>query len=184
MLIWSGKCKEVKEIKVFLNNKPLEQVTTMKYLGVIVDNKFRFSEHISYTAERCTKQIYSLSKSAEVSWGFKREALKTVYKGAILPLLLYGAPVWIEAMKYEYNRLKYISVQRLMNIRIAKAFHTTSNEAPCFLAGKTPLFLLKLKRQLNNTILEKRKDAKQLIRQQSGTKELATLGRRCQNNRR
>jgi hypothetical protein len=58
--------------------------------------------------------------------GLKPEALKTIYKGAILPLLLYGVPVWIEAFRFDYNKLKYIRVQRLTNIRIAKAFHTSS----------------------------------------------------------
>jgi len=52
MLIWMRKRKEVKEIKVYLHNKLLEQVTTMKYLGVIIDNKFKFSEHISCADER------------------------------------------------------------------------------------------------------------------------------------
>jgi hypothetical protein len=112
----------------------------MKYLGIIIDNKLKFSEHTSYTPERCTKLIHSLSKSAKVSWGLKHEALKTIYKGAILPLLLYGAPVWYEAMKYEYKKLKYIRVQRLMNIRIAKAFRTSS-EARCILAGTTPIII-------------------------------------------
>ena len=113
----------------------------MKYLGVIINNKFKFSEHISYAAERCIKLIYSLSKLAKDSWGFKYEALKTVYKGAILPLPLYGAAVWIEALKYEYNRLKYIRVQKLTNIRIARAFRSTSSEALCILAGKTPIVI-------------------------------------------
>ena len=36
--------------------------------------------------------------------------------------------VWAEAMRFEYNRLKYIRVQRQMNIKIAKAFRTTSTE--------------------------------------------------------
>jgi len=125
MLISRRKWKEVKEIKIYLHNKPLEQVTTMKYLGIIIDNKFKFSEHTSCAAERCTKLIHSLSKSAKVSWVKKHEALKTRYKGAILPLLLYGAPVWNEAMKYEYNKLKYIRVQRLINIKISKALRTT-----------------------------------------------------------
>jgi hypothetical protein len=44
------------------------------------------------------KLIYSLSKSAKVTWGLKHEALRTIYKGTILPLLLYGAPVWTEAI--------------------------------------------------------------------------------------
>jgi hypothetical protein len=106
MLISRRKRKETKEIAVYLNNKPLEQVNMMKYLGIIIDNKFKFSEHRRYTAEKCTKLIYSLSKSAKISWGLKHGALKTIYKGAILPLLLYGAPVWIEALQYKHNRLK------------------------------------------------------------------------------
>jgi hypothetical protein len=65
--------------------------------------------------------------------------LKTIYKGAILPLLLYGAPVWIEALRYKHNRLKYIRVQRLINIRIAKAYRTVSNEALCVLTGLIPI---------------------------------------------
>jgi hypothetical protein len=104
VMLISRKRKEAKEINIYLHNKPLEQVTTMKYLGIIRDSKFKFTEHISYAAEGCTKLIQSLSKSAKVSWGLRHEALKTIYKGAILPLLLHGgAPVWIEAMKYAYN---------------------------------------------------------------------------------
>jgi len=76
----------------------------MKYLGIVIDNKFEFREHISYEAERSSKLIHSLSKSAKLTWGLHHEALQTIYKEAILPLLLYGAPVWAEAIRYEYNR--------------------------------------------------------------------------------
>jgi hypothetical protein len=79
----------------------------MKYLGIIIDSKFTFKEHIKYAAERCSKLIHTLSKSAKLNWGLNHEALKTMYKGAILPLLLYGAPVWAKAMKYAYSRLIY-----------------------------------------------------------------------------
>ena len=141
MLISRRKRKENKEINIYLNNKPLQQVTTMKYLGIIIDNKFKFSDHIRYTAEKSGKLIHSLSKSAKLTWGLNHEALQTIYKGAVLPLLLYGAPVWAEAMKFEYNRLKYTRVQKLMNLKIAKAFRTTSSEALCILAGTTPIII-------------------------------------------
>jgi hypothetical protein len=114
----------------------------MKYLGLIIDNKFKFSDHKSYTAEISSKLIHSLSKSAKLTCGVRHKALQTIYTGAILPLLLYGAPVWAEAMKYEHNRPKYIRVQRLINIKIGKAFRTTSSEALCLLAGTTPIVLL------------------------------------------
>ena len=75
---------------VHLNNKILTQVTKIKYLGIILDHKFRFQDHITYAAERCTKIIHSLSKVAKMTWGIKHAAMDTIYKGAILPLLFYG----------------------------------------------------------------------------------------------
>jgi len=113
----------------------------MKYLGVIIDDKFKFSQHISYVADKCAKLIFSLSKSGKIHWGLKHEALTTIYNGAILPLLLYGEPVWIEALKYEFNRRKYNRVQRLVNLLIAKAYRTTSSEALCILAGTTQIII-------------------------------------------
>ena len=44
-------------------------------------------------------------------------------------------------MRFEYNRLKYIRIQRLMNIKIPKAFRITSTEALCMLAGTTPIII-------------------------------------------
>jgi hypothetical protein len=44
-------------------------------------------------------------------------------------------------MKYEHNGHKYTRVQRLINIKIVKAFRTTSSEALCIIAGTTPIVL-------------------------------------------
>ena len=106
MVISRRKRKENKEITVYMNNKPLEQVQKIKYLGII-DSKLNFREHIMHTASKCTKLIHALSKSAKHSWGLSHEALYTIYKEAILPLLLYGAPVWIEALEKECNKKGY-----------------------------------------------------------------------------
>jgi hypothetical protein len=53
--------------------------------------------------------------------------------------MLYGAPVWIDAMEKKWNKATYSRVQRLTNIKIAKAYRTTSNEALCILTGTTPI---------------------------------------------
>jgi hypothetical protein len=73
--------------------------------------------------------------------GLNHKALQTIYKGAVLPVLLYGTPLWAEAMRFEYNRIKYVRVQMIMNIKIVKAFCTTSSEALCVLAGTTPIII-------------------------------------------
>ena len=82
--------------------------------------KFKFSQHISYVADKCSKLLFSLFKSAKIHWGHKHEALTTISKEAILPLLLYGARVWIEALKFEFNRRKFNRVQRLMNLKLTR----------------------------------------------------------------
>jgi hypothetical protein len=122
-----------------LNNKPLDQVNNIKYLGIIIDSKQNFRDHLIYTSMKCTKIIHALAKSAKLSWGLKPEALNTIYKGAILPLMLYGAPVWIGAMEKKCNKIIYTRVQRLMNIKIAKAYRITSGKTLCILTGTTPI---------------------------------------------
>jgi glycyl-tRNA synthetase beta subunit len=86
MLVTRRKRREDKEFTIYLHFKTLEQVTLMKYLGIILDHKFRIQEHIKYAAERCTKLIHKLSRAAKLSCGIKNVVIATIYKGAILPL--------------------------------------------------------------------------------------------------
>ena len=141
VLMTRRKRKKNKEVKIYINNKPLLQVGSMKYWGIIFDHKLTFREHIKYMAEKCTKLIFSLSKSAKLNWGLQHAALKAIYTVAILPLLLYGAPVWTKTIETESNKLKLKRVQRLINIKIAKAYRTVSNEALCALTGLTPIII-------------------------------------------
>jgi len=46
-----------------------------------------FRDHVNYVKEKFTKLIFTLSKSAKVTWGLKHTALKTIYAGGIPPLL-------------------------------------------------------------------------------------------------
>jgi hypothetical protein len=93
-----------------------------------------------------------LSRTAKLKWGLGHEVLKTTYKGAIVPILTYGAPVWEEAIQKQRNLKKYQSVQRLINIKIAEAYRTIPYEASCFMAGAKPIGLNPLKTEffLNN----------------------------------
>ena len=115
MLMSRRKRKEDKKVEIYLNNKILEQVNKIKYLGIIFDSKMTFREHVNYVEEKCTKLIFALSKSAKTTWGLKHAALKTIYAGGILPLILYGAPVWKGIMDIACYKAKIIKVQRLIN---------------------------------------------------------------------
>ena len=79
-----------------------------------------------------------MSKAAKLNWGLNYKAMKTIYLGGILPIL-YGAPVWCKALTIGSSRAKLIRVQRIINLKIARAYRTVSNEALCVLTGMTPI---------------------------------------------
>jgi len=121
MLLTRRKRKERKELEIYLIYKPSMQVNSLKYLGIIFDSKLTFRDHIITMTDRCSKLIFALSKSAKLNWGLSYPALKTIYAWGILPLL-YGAPVWINAINKASYKLKITRVQRLINIRLARAY--------------------------------------------------------------
>jgi hypothetical protein len=86
------------EIKIFLNDKKLEQVKTIKYLGIHFDERLSFYNHIEQIADKSRALTYMLNRTAKLKWGMGHKSLKTIYEGAIVPLMTYGAPVWGEAI--------------------------------------------------------------------------------------
>ena len=111
-------------MEIYLNNKILEQVKIIKYLGIIFDSKMTFRDHVNYVEEKCTKLIFTVSKSTKVTWGLKHTALKTIYAGGILQLILYGAPVRKGVLYITCYKANLIGVNRLINIKTAKAYRT------------------------------------------------------------
>jgi len=90
-------------INIYLNNRRLEVVKEMKYLGIYFDSRLTFDKHIKYIAENSTKLIHMLGRSAKLQWGLGHKSLKAIYEGALIPLLTYGAPVWDEAVVKQRN---------------------------------------------------------------------------------
>ena len=69
MLLTRRKRREQTKGAVYLYNKAIPQVQKLKYLGIIYDYKLTFRDHINYIAERFTKLIFVLAKSAKINWG-------------------------------------------------------------------------------------------------------------------
>jgi len=126
-------------LKKYLNNRRLEVVKEMKYLGIYFDSRLAFDIHINYIAENSTKLIHRQGRSAKLHWGLGHKSLKIIYEGALTPLLTYGAPVRDKALVKQRNLGMLKTVQRLINIKIAKACRTISFEALCMMAGVPPI---------------------------------------------
>ena len=92
-IITRQKPKNRRDFNIFLNNKELKQEDTVKYLGITIDTRFNFNQHIDNVTGKCIKNIHALSKSAEINWGLTHDVLRNIYTCAILPILSLGAPV-------------------------------------------------------------------------------------------
>ena len=67
-----------------------------------------------------------LARTAKLQWGLGHKALKAIYEAATVPVLTYGAPIWVQALRKGKNLTKYKRIQRLMDIKIAKEYRTVS----------------------------------------------------------
>ena len=110
MLMSRRRRTERKGIEIYINNKTLKQVKSTKYLGIICGNKITLRGHIKYIEEKCIKLIFSLSKSAKIIRGLKREELKNIYTEGILPLLLYVGPEWKSVLNNHFYKAKLIRI--------------------------------------------------------------------------
>jgi Reverse transcriptase (RNA-dependent DNA polymerase). len=131
--------RRIGKFKIFLNNRSLEQLNVMKYLGIHFDSTLSFYKNIKQVADKSRALTYMLNRTAKLLWGLGHKSLKMIYEGVIVPLMTYGAPVWEGAItKHKYLH-KMQSAQRLINIKIAKAYRTTSFEESCVMAGVPPI---------------------------------------------
>jgi hypothetical protein len=138
MLIARKRKRNRKVINIYLN-KRLKQVKEMKSLGIYFDNRQSFQKHIEHITEKSRKIIYMLGKTAKLKWGLRHKSPKTIYEGALVPLMTYGAPVWEEAVTTRRLLRKPQSTRRLINIIVAKAYRTISFEASCLMTGVQPI---------------------------------------------
>ena len=135
----SRKRNDHKEVDIYLNYKRLDQIEEMKYLGIYLDSKFNFNAYIDHTVAKLITVIIMLARTAKLQWGLGHKALKTIYEGAVVQILTNGALIWVEAIWKNRNFTKYKRIQRLMNIKITKAYQTISYDASWVIAGVRPI---------------------------------------------
>ncbi|KAF2895213.1 hypothetical protein ILUMI_10962 [Ignelater luminosus] len=126
-------------IKVYIYGSSIDVVAKFKYLGVTIDSKMTWNEHVDNVSKRGTQLVNILSKSAKVHWEIGSEALRVIYEAAFLPMVLYAISLWYEALELKYNRQKLCRAQRLIAIRIMKGYRTISYEAACVIANVIPI---------------------------------------------
>ena len=135
----TGFTNKASKINVHINNTKLNFSKEFKYLGVIIDNKFKFIKHSIYIIEKAKKLFYKLLLFTRPTWGVHSDNIKIIYEQVITPIICYAANIWSDALKYKYISKKFISLQRLFALKIIHGFRTVSTTTSISLAQLFPL---------------------------------------------
>lgn len=100
-----------------------------KYLGVILDQKLTFAQHITKAREKsinCMRAVYPLlARKSKLS--LKNKNLIYEYKMVIRPTITYAAPVWAHAAKTHIKKLQVVQNKCLKLINELPMDHSTSH---------------------------------------------------------
>ena len=77
---------------VSLNDNPLQVVQSAKLLGITIDSKLDWNEHVNNTVTAASFRLYMLRQLKLL--GAPSPDSCTIFKSFILPKLIYASPAW------------------------------------------------------------------------------------------
>ena len=114
------------QVKIKLNDVVIEQVCSVKFLGVNIDERLSWDKHIQQVASKLSKNIGILAK---LKYTVPQKVLCMVYNSLVLPYLSYCNLVWACNSTNKLNSIIVLQKRAVRNI--AKA-ESCAHSSPLF----------------------------------------------------
>jgi len=115
----------------------------IKYLGVIIDDRLAFRDHIDYIAGKVNKVIAKLKVIFRNTYGYGNGAWKIMVKGAIYTLFIYPSSAYFCSIsQYRSAERKIRQAQRKLNTLCGRAYKDISYIESTVMAGLPPLHFM------------------------------------------
>ena len=137
--------------KIILGEHEIEWKKSIKYVGVQLDRRLCFGEHLQIATAKAIQCSSTLTRLIP-NIGGPREAKRRLVASVVNSKLLYAAPVWTSALNNHAIQKKLFSAQKGLVLGIVSAYRTVSMSALLVLAN-VPLIGL---------LVEERKETSQL----------------------
>lgn len=138
--------KKTETITLTIGGHEITSKPTIKYLGITLDAKLTFKQHLEAAGEKAAKTTAVLARLMP-NVGGPTQNRRTLLASVSTSIMLYGAPIWADAMLVKAYERKLSSVHRRNALRVASAYRTVSDEAACVIAGLPPIDLLARERK-------------------------------------
>ena len=105
-ILFTKRRPQIKD-NIFSENIQLNWLNKVKYLGIILDQKLNFGDHINYVI---SKSIASLIKFYPIFKNvyFSKKIKLILYKSLIRTAMLYACPVWSLTSQSNMNKLQIV----------------------------------------------------------------------------
>ena len=87
------------KIRIAVDNVQIRKVEKFKYLGVVLDERFSFNEHITHMRRNGGLALSTWSRAIHYSSQLKFKIKLVLYKQLITSILSYGFPIWFDLTK-------------------------------------------------------------------------------------
>ena len=98
--------------KIMIDEHEVIETKSLKFLGIIIDNKLSFKQHINYVSNKITNSLGAINK---IKFFMTPYCLNILYNSICLPHLVYGNIVWASAYPSTIKPLQVI-MKRAMRI--------------------------------------------------------------------
>lgn len=87
-----------------LNNQNLEYLTSMRYLGIIIDQRLNWIQHFKQVKQNCTQSFNILKYISNQGWGADKTILMKIYKSLIASKINYGSVAYIHLQANQVSK--------------------------------------------------------------------------------
>lgn len=103
--------KQCRELRLSINNSPIEPVSRAKYLGVVFAKNARFDRHIDHVIAK-TNTAMALTRGIINRRTISHSVRRLIYKCIVNPIMTYASQMWLNP--------SFISSHQVERIRIAE----------------------------------------------------------------
>ena len=111
------------KITLEIKNKQILEEESTKFLGITLDRKLRFDEHIEYILQKTKKRLNMLRYIGHIKKGANPETMVILFKTLIRSVIEYGIPVY---HTYNHNSIEKIRKIQNSGIRIAMGYRIST----------------------------------------------------------